>query len=62
MSSHTAPFGLGLPSLHTLLRKPQVAHPQARAATAPAQPWLERLAAWAERQPRHHHLGSCRWL
>lgn len=25
----------------------------------PAMPsWLERLAAWAERQPQHHRLGS----
>lgn len=21
--------------------------------------WIDRLAAWADRQPRHHHLG--RW-
>lgn len=31
------------------------------AARAPARRlgWIERLAAWAERQPRHHQLG--RW-
>ncbi|MDO9071716.1 MAG: hypothetical protein Q7U73_00485 [Rubrivivax sp.] len=62
MSMQTASFGLGLHSLRTLLHTPQVAHASARGAAAPAPSWLERLAAWADRQPMHHHVGSCRWL
>ena len=35
---------------------------QRRASPAPATrtDWMERLAAWAERQPNHHRLGS--WM
>jgi hypothetical protein len=29
-----------------------------RATVHPAPSWLERLAAWAERQPAHRRLGS----
>jgi len=57
MSSHTTSFGLH--SLRTLLHTPQAARPRAVAAAAPATPWLERLAGWAERQPLHHRVGSC---
>lgn len=62
MSTHTAPFGIHLPRLRRVLPVPQSARSPARAAAAPATPWLERLAAWAERQPLHHHVGSCLWL
>ncbi len=58
MSTHTAPFGIDLPSLRHALHLAPTARRPARAA-APTLPWLERLAAWAERQPRHHHVGSC---
>lgn len=30
----------------------------ATTATTPLAGWLTRLAAWAERQPLHHHAGS----
>jgi hypothetical protein len=56
MSTHTAHFGIGLPRLHRAPTLPQASRP-ARTA-APALPWLARLAAWAERQPQHHRLGS----
>jgi hypothetical protein len=29
-------------------------------AAAPALPWVDRLVAWAEARPVHHHLGS--WM
>lgn len=61
MFSHTAPSGIGLHGLRTPPRRPQTPRAPARAAApaAPATTWLERLAAWSERQPLHHHLGSC---
>ena len=38
-------------------RRPTVA--PVRFAGSPTKPtWLERLAAWAERQPMHHRMGS----
>lgn len=58
MFSHTAPFVRGMPGLRNALHLPQTHRRPAPAAAAPA-PWLERLAAWAERQPMHHHMGSC---
>jgi hypothetical protein len=61
MASHTAPFGSVLPSLRSALHVPQAARrPTHAVEAAPATPWLERLAAWAERQPVHRHLGS--WI
>lgn len=36
---------------------PTFAKPAPRSATFPVS-WMERLAAWAERQPQHHRLGS----
>jgi hypothetical protein len=62
MSTHTAHFGFGLHGLRARLHMPPATRAGQRAPAAPATPWLERLAAWAERQPRHHHLGSCHCL
>jgi hypothetical protein len=58
MSTHTASFGSVIPHLRSALHRPQTRGSPARAAAAPATPWLERLAAWADRQPLHHRLGS----
>jgi hypothetical protein len=46
-------------SLETL-RAPRQTVPATRApmAVAGLAGWMERLAAWAERQPVHHRLGS----
>ncbi|MBA4178244.1 MAG: hypothetical protein C0505_17060 [Leptothrix sp. (in: Bacteria)] len=61
MATHTAPhrprFALDIDSLRSALHRRAPAAAPARTVT-PHQPWLERLAAWAERQPVHHHLGS----
>lgn len=56
MNSHTIPHGL---KLH--LHFPHTAHrPATRipARSVAQASWLERLAAWAERQPAHHRVGS----
>lgn len=56
MNIHTAPHGLDFP-LPRVARQPAQ---QVRIAplTAPRASLMERLAAWAERQPAHHHMGS----
>ncbi|MDX5368574.1 MAG: hypothetical protein LPJ94_03860 [Thauera sp.] len=36
---------------------PAFERPAPRSATSPVS-WMERLAAWADRQPQHHRLGS----
>lgn len=41
-------------ALHGLQHWFALARPGHRAAAS----WLDRLAAWAERQPVHHRLGS----
>lgn len=56
MNSHTAPHGLILP-VPRAARRP-VAVRQAPAPAARPASWIERLAAWAERQPVHHRVGS----
>lgn len=54
MNSHTAPHGLILPVPRAARRVAAVRQaPAARPAS-----WIERLAAWAERQPVHHRVGS----
>ena len=58
MATHTASFGSVLPTLRSALHVPRTAPRPTPAAVAPVTPWLERLAAWAERQPVHRHLGS----
>lgn len=50
MYSHTAPHGI---NLHI----PRSARRPATRTRIPAS-WMERLAAWAERQPQHHRVGS----
>lgn len=56
MTTHTSPHGLSFPLPRIA---PQPAQ-QARSATstAPRASMMERLAAWAERQPVHHRMGS----
>lgn len=36
---------------------PAFERPASRSATSPMS-WMERLAAWADRQPQHHRLGN----
>jgi hypothetical protein len=43
----------------TARRTLQPRRPIATPADAPRRGWIERLAAWADRQPSHHRLG--RW-
>lgn len=51
---HAAPLGrLGRPEAAPA-RLPIDAVP----AVAPRRGWIERLAIWADRQPRHRRLGS----
>ena len=64
MNSHTAAHRLSLTIAHP------VAHPVPRTArraeaaaripvtVSPRASWMERLAAWAEKQPMHHRIGS----
>jgi hypothetical protein len=57
MNARTADHGLRFKTPGTplaALRRPTAP------ATAARTDWMERLAAWAERQPNHHRLGS--WL
>ena len=56
MTTHTAAQGLSLPIPRTALRPETAARIPAPAA--PRASWMERLAAWAERQPVHHRMGS----
>ncbi|MBK7024949.1 MAG: hypothetical protein IPH41_16105 [Sulfuritalea sp.] len=59
MATHTADHGFSfhLPRLPHLPRRP-ASRTRITAASAPRASWMERLAAWAERQPAHHHAGS----
>lgn len=59
MSTMTHPQGLRflMPQSHQRQNLPTAA---AVAAALPSEGWLDRLAAWAERQPSHHHLGH--WI
>jgi hypothetical protein len=62
MNARTADYGLRFPAAQVAqgLRQPSL--PRARAAieTVARPDWIDRLAAWAERQPSHHRLGS--WM
>jgi hypothetical protein len=62
MTTHIANLTLRFqmsPPRTVLVQRPQAVSrvPQTTAATPG---WLDRLAAWSERQPMHHHLGS--WM
>lgn len=56
MNSHTAPHGFGL-RIPRAARRPTT-QTRVPARTAAPASWMERLAAWAERQPVHHRVGS----
>ncbi len=61
MNAHTSHFGLSFSALRGALHLPQVAALRAppRPVPSSARPgWMARLAAWSERQPMHHRLGS----
>ena len=62
MTAHTANFGLRLDASRAAGSPRAAFVPSSRApvVTDTATDWLTRLAAWAERQPQHHRLGS--WL
>jgi hypothetical protein len=57
-ANHTLRFEMSLVPA-AFVQRPLALH-RATAPTAAQPDWLERLATWAERQPRHHHLGS--WM
>lgn len=44
-------------NLPRIARAPAFEKPTPRSATSPVS-WMERLAAWADRRPQHHRLGS----
>jgi hypothetical protein len=56
MNLHFAPHGLNfhLPRFAIHPARPV----RVATTTAPLAGWMERLAAWAERQPQYHHAGS----
>ncbi len=60
MNTRTAHFGSSFHAPHAALRPfrraPEPAQAPVQAATHPG--WVERLAAWADRQPMHHRMGS----
>ena len=62
MTSHAIHHGLSFDTLRAALHLPQLQLPlpaMQRRAEFFARPGLmERLAAWAERQPEHHRMGS----
>ncbi len=58
MNTHTAHHAFGFGALRHALHLPQRAAPAPTAAGAVTQGWMARLAAWAERQPVHHRMGS----
>jgi len=62
MTTRTADHGFHFKALRAafgLVRHPAT-QDSARAKAASLEDWMERLAAWAERQPNHHRLGS--WM
>lgn len=60
MNAHVAHVGLSIRRAAqvslTQRRAPRVSSWSPASAVRPG--WLELLAAWAERQPMHHRLGS----
>ena len=56
----TVPHGSGLflPSAVQQLLQRLISRRYARPREVTRAGWLEQLAAWAERQPPHHRLGS----
>jgi hypothetical protein len=62
MTTHTATHGFQFKTQRTgvaVVRHP-AAQERPRTETAALTGWMARLAAWAERQPNHHRLGS--WM
>ena len=62
MTTHTATHGFHFKTLRTgfgVVHRPAT-QARPRTETASLTDWLARLAAWAERQPNHHRLGS--WM
>ena len=62
MTTRIADHGFHFKTLRTafgLVQYP-TAQDRPRAQTATLTDWMARLAAWAERQPNHHRLGS--WM
>lgn len=55
-TTHTAVQGISFPRPQAT-RRPAVSTRAAARIASPAR-WMERLAAWAERQPLHHRMGS----
>jgi hypothetical protein len=60
MTDHTADFGLRFDTPREVRALAERFMPLDRVPVASGvrEDWLTRLAAWAERQPQHHRLGS----
>lgn len=56
MTAQTAPHGLSLHIPRTARRAEAAA--RIPVTVSPRASWMERLAAWAEKQPVHHRIGS----
>lgn len=56
MNTSTVPHGLSL-HIPRSAQRPETL-PRVSATSVPRASWMERLAAWAERQPVHHRIGS----
>jgi hypothetical protein len=56
MYVRTAPHALALGVPRVAPRQASSIRPST--ALALVNGWIERLAAWSDRQPMHHHLGS----
>ena len=60
MNTFTATQGSSSSTPNTMLTwlKGRPAPKPAARREAASTGWLDRLAAWSERQPTHHHMGS----
>lgn len=60
MNTPTAAHGLNLTIAHPVPRSAKRPETLARvpATSVPDAGWMERLAAWSEKQPMHHRIGS----